>query len=290
MSTRRMKSYAFDHGAQYFTVGDERFQKYVDSWIQAGIVRRWDGRIRVVHGGDIRKEKAEHLRFVGVPGMSAVTHHLADDLNIRRLTRTQHVRKEGHGIVLTDEHRDSLGSYDALIVSAPPEQSAELLANLTPLVDQAAAVRMAPCWAVMLAFGQPSELPFDGAFIHGSPIVWAARNSSKPGRGADECWVLHADSTWSSDHIDLDPEEVVHRLTAAFFSAVGSRPVEPIFGAAHRWHYARAQNPLDDGCLWDRQAMIGLCGDWCFNSRIEGAFLSGAAMAGRVLGAIEPRH
>jgi hypothetical protein len=222
--------------------------------------------------------------------MSAVTRHLADALNIRWSTRAQHVRNEGRGIVLAHEHGDSLGSYDALIVSAPPEQSAELLAKLTPLVDQATAVRMAPCWAVMLAFGQPLELPFDGAFIHDTAVVWAARNSSKPGRGANECWVLHADSAWSFDHFDLAPEEVVHRLTASFFSAVDSLPVEPVFAAAHRWRYAKAQNPLDDGCLWDRQAMIGLCGDWCCNSRIEGAFLSGAAMAGRVLGAVEPRQ
>jgi len=82
----------------------------------------------------------------------------------------------------------------------------------------------------------------------------------------------------------------LRKYTAAFFSAVGSLPVEPVFAAAHRWRYAKAQNPLDDGCLWDRQAMIGLCGDWCCHSRIEGAFLSGAAIAGRVLGAVEPRQ
>jgi hypothetical protein len=78
--------------------------------------------------------------------------------------------------------------------------------------------------------------------------------------------------------------------STSFFSAVGSWPVEPVFAAAHCWRYVKAQNPLADGCLWDRQAMIGLCGDWCCNSRIEGAFLSGAAMAGRVLGAVEPRQ
>ena len=82
----------------------------------------------------------------------------------------------------------------------------------------------------------------------------------------------------------------LRKYTASFFSTAGSPPVEPVFAAAHRWRYAKAQNPLDDGCLWDRQAMIGLCGDWCCHSRVEGAFLSGAAMAGRVLGAVEPRH
>jgi hypothetical protein len=43
--------------------------------------------------------------------------------------------------------------------------------------------------------------------------------------------------------------------------------------------------------LWKKNACgtlrkkIGVCGGWCCRSRIEGAFLSGAALAGRILGA-----
>ena len=29
-----------------------------------------------------------------------------------------------------------------------------------------------------------------------------------------DCWILHADSAWSAHNFDLDPEDVVHRLTA----------------------------------------------------------------------------
>ncbi len=46
----------------------------------------------------------------------------------------------------------------------------------------------------MLAFSKPLGLPFDGAFIDDPTITWAAKNSSKPGRGTAECWVLHADA------------------------------------------------------------------------------------------------
>ena len=142
---------------------------------------------------------------------------------------------------------------------------------------------MSPCWAVMLAFEKPLSLPFDGAFIHDATVAWAARNSSKPGRGDEDCWVLHATADWSFAHIDLPGQHVVQRLTQAFFSAAGCAEIEPVFAVAHRWRFARAQNPLTSGCLWDHRAMIGICGDWCYGSRIEGAFLSGAAMAGRIL-------
>ena len=44
-----------------------------------------------------------------------------------------------------------------------------------------------------------------------------------------------------------------------------------------------SDEPLDDECLWDPAAGLGACGDWCGGPRIEGAFLSGMAMAGSLL-------
>jgi len=285
MATRRTDSYAFDHGAQYFTVRDRRFEPYVASWRQLGIVEPWEGRIRVVRDGQIRGERRRHRRFVGVPGMSAVARHLAESLKIEFRVRVQQVHKKGRKFLLVNEDGDGLGRYDALIVSSPPAQCAELLTGLTSLAETVNSVHMEPSWAGMLAFEAPLSLPFDGAFVHDADLVWVARNSSKPGRGTPECWVLHAGAEWSSLHLELDPEDAIAQLTAHFFAAVGRAPVEPVFAAAHRWRYARAQNPLADGCLWDARQWIGVCGDWCCNCRIEGAFLSGAAMAGRVLGA-----
>jgi hypothetical protein len=289
MATRRTDAVDFDHGAQYFTARDERFRKRVDSWRQAGIVQPWKARIRVVANGELRMENRPPVRFVGVPGMSAVTHQLAESLDVAWRTGVGQVAKEDGRLVLTDDNGRDLGRYEALIVSAPAEQSARLLMDVSPLAERAAAVQFASCWAVMLAFEATLSLPFDGVFIHGSPVAWAARNSSKPGRGPTECWVLHADAAWSSDHFESTPEDVTRRLCAAFFAAVGAAPVQPVFSAAYRWRYAKARNPLAEGCLWDGRSKIGICGDWCYNSRIEGAFLSGAAMAGRVLGAVAPR-
>ena len=135
----------------------------------------------------------------------------------------------------------------------------------------------------MLAFSQPVDLPFDGAFVHDSEIAWAARNSSKPERHNGECWVLHATAAWSLANLTMRPEAVISGLMQSFSAAAGANLPDPVFSSAHRWRYARAQKPLTAGCLWDGRSMVGICGDWCCGSRIEGAFLSGAAMAGRIL-------
>ena len=44
MSTRYAGDYEFDHGAQYFTARDPRFQDAVEAAIEQGVVAPWDGR------------------------------------------------------------------------------------------------------------------------------------------------------------------------------------------------------------------------------------------------------
>ncbi len=133
------------------------------------------------------------------------------------------------------------------------------------------------------AFEKPLDLSFDAAFVHESPVRWAARNSSKPSRPAAECWMFHADAKWSLEHAGVDAEASVRSLINSFFKSIGQTPVDPIFYQTRYWRFAAAANPLNVGRLWDAALKIGLCGDWCQMSRFEGAALSGMAMAGRIL-------
>ena len=73
-------------------------------------------------------------------------------------------------------------------------------------------------------------------------------------------------------------------MLTAFFEATGLEKIEPDYAKAHRWRYALAQNPLAQEHLWDGENQLAVCGDWCNSSRIEGAYLSGVAAAGRVAG------
>lgn len=40
---------------------------------------------------------------------------------------------------------------------------------------------------------------------------------------------------------------------------------------------------LGTGCAWDPDLGVGLCGDWLNGGKVEGAWLSGAALARQVL-------
>ena len=80
-----------------------------------------------------------------------------------------------------------------------------------------------------------------------------------------------------------DGSTVLPRLVDAFWHATQAVRQEPSFATAHRWRYAIPLEPLEDRCLYDPDLGLGACGDWCSGPRVEGAFLSGMAMGGRIL-------
>jgi predicted NAD/FAD-dependent oxidoreductase len=140
----------------------------------------------------------------------------------------------------------------------------------------------------MIALAQPLDIPFDGLRLGGEPLVWAARDSAKPGRpsGGLECWVLHAGSGWSQEHFEDDPAHVTARLVDAFARLLPGPPPSVARAGAHRWPHARVETPLGEPALYDAEARVGLCGDWCLGPRVEAAWLSGRALAERIAAAL----
>ena len=135
---------------------------------------------------------------------------------------------------------------------------------------------------------RPAPLAFDALVVDAGPTRWAACNSSKPGRSADT-WVIHAAPEWTLAHFDDAPAAVADELAASLCKTTGLNPAAIDALTAHRWRYSRVVNPLVAGALCEPKLALGLCGDWCQMARIEGANLSGQAIAGRVLGHLAQR-
>jgi photolyase PhrII len=291
MATRRGDNgLQFDHGAQYFTCRDARFQRYLDSWIEDGLVARWDGRIVGLTHGEVTKVSDETTRYVGVPRMNAVCRHLAKGVNVQLNTRIAPLQRSVDGWTLSTTEGLELGSFDTVIVSAPADQTQQLLNAAPELATRVAASSLRPCWSVMLALKSPLELDFAGAFVADSALSWIARDSSKPGRPTGpEAWLLHASAAWSQEHLDSSPEAVAPHLVEAFVQATGGPAIEVHSCSAHLWRFAIPAETLTEACLFDPALQLGTCGDWCAGPRVEGAFLSGMAAAGRVLGTLGHR-
>ncbi|MCC7179552.1 MAG: FAD-dependent oxidoreductase [Acidobacteria bacterium] len=284
---------AFDHGAQYFTARDARFAHEVEGWHKARVAQLWHGKLAAFDSEGREPVDDGHARWVGVPGMSAIARHLARGLDVlcnRRVTGLE--RDAASGAVawhasLADQR--TLGPFDAVVVALPAPQALPLVAASPSLSRAVGAVRMHPCWAVMVAFDDRVATPFDAAFVTSSPLGWVARDRSKPQRGLAETWVLQASADWAAAHVDDDADVVGPFLLNAFADLVRARLPLPVHLAAHRWRYACGHPPAHHGALVDVDLRMAACGDWCAGNRVEGAFLSGVAAADALLAQREVR-
>jgi predicted NAD/FAD-dependent oxidoreductase len=272
MAARRVEiageTVSFDHGAQYFTARDPAFRAVPAQWEQAGVAARWPA--------------AGEEAWVGVPGMNAPIRAMASALDVRWGVRAERLVRDGGGWRV--EAGEQSFAAATVLVAVPAEQAAVLLADVAPdLAALAAGVQSAPCWAVMAAFDAPLAFAADCFRSDTAPVSWAARNSAKPGRAGAEAWVIHASPARSRELVERPKEDVAQTLLADFFAATGIAPAAPVHLDAHRWLYALPQALRGEGARFDAALGLGIAGDWLHSPRIEGAFLSGRALAELVL-------
>jgi predicted NAD/FAD-dependent oxidoreductase len=146
----------------------------------------------------------------------------------------------------------------------------------------------------MIVFDAPppvrvTERLVDGELQTGDDCVARCiRQPALPGRPTAEAWVVQAGATWSRDNIERTPDDVCAEI-APLLRAQLEIAGEVRHAASHRWRYARTEAGVERTCLWDRDALLGACGDFALAfpnaaSEVERAWLSGVAMAGRILG------
>ncbi len=290
MSTRRAEDnngpWQCDHGAQYFTARDSQFRAEVARWQQAGVAALWNARLASFDGNAWTTPATPLERFVGTPRMTLPAAWLVQHLGAPALAQWQTTvqrldHTEGGWAITSAEHGLHSPRYSAVLLAVPAPQAVPLLAPVAPAgAALAASARMRGSWAVMLRYASPVALPWEGAFINTGPLRWVARDSSKPGRTGQETWLLHASAEWSEAHIEDSAEAVTAALLAAFAALGGPTPLA---ATAHRWRYADTEPALTQGSWWDPKMRLGLCGDWLHGGKVEGAWLSGRALAQQVV-------
>jgi len=301
MSTRNSDFGGFDHGAQYFTVRDARFEKALAT--ASGLVRPWSANtVRILD--ELGRVVASSLppkeaHWVATPGMNALVRHWAQPLAAagKLVLRTQVTRIETDTLQpecwqLQTEGPDAQArvhsGFDAVVLAVPSPQARALLVDSeqAPMLQaQLGGVTVAPCWTLMLAFPQAVQPTmahlgpqWNAARSTHHRIAWLARESSKPGRSLIERWTVQASPAWSERHLEDDAERVKAKLLRAFTEVTGIR-AEPPYASVHRWRYAQTTEPLGQSHAWDAASRIGLCGDWCLGHRVEDGFVSGLEMA-----------
>ena len=283
LSTRRMVEGCADHGAQYFSARSNNFQATTRAMMADGIVYEW-------HIEQSDPASFQHPRYVGSNGMNGVAKYLAEGLNVQTGKRAVRVKQAPQGWEVVFESGETVAA-DALIVTIPAPQALALWqeSGLELAPDARAAleyIHYEPCLAVMLQLSQPSHIPAPGGLKlppH-SPVSWIADNQQKGISPALPTVTIHASHAYSQQHLDdTDLNALIPDLIGAVCNYVDPKTI--VDQQVHRWRYSNATVRHDQPFLQVAgHAPLFFGGDGFGSGNMEGAFMSGRAMARAVAG------
>ena len=285
-ATRRIGDFSFDHGTQFFTARTGPFRAFLEPLRAAGVVADWPARFVEIDDGHVRNQREwgeGHAHYVATPGMNSLGKHLASGVDVLFNTEIRRIEKRADGWYVRDQSDREHGSYDWLVLTAPAAQTGALAAMHSDLNTLCKDRGMLGCFALMLGFEEPLDLPWDAAVVRNADISWMAVNSSKPLRGTQFTMVVHSTNRWADYHIDEDEETVkAHMLTVATKQSGANLGAATVRGL-QRWRYANLPKQAGAEFFLDPGARLAACGDWFIRGRIEAAFTSASRLADELL-------
>lgn len=275
----------FDHGAPGFTAHAPAFVRWVEQGLRDGLLARWSP--HMAPGSRTPLDPAAY--WLPTPDMPALCRALLAGVTVHTGCTVQALQAQPGGWRLEFDapaQDDGARPYAAVVVAIPPAQAASLLApHDGTWAQRMRSTVLLPDWTLMAVTDDPEggAGAWDLAWPPAGPLASIVRQDARPGRARASGlahWVAHATPAWSDTHLEAPADEVRAALQAALAQWLGRTPVWH-HAAVHRWRYATV--PRGDGiaqpCHWDGAARLGLCGDAFGGGGVEGAWLSGRAMA-----------
>lgn len=290
LATRRIGRAVLDHGAQFFTVRSPDFAAAVDLWAADGVVEVW------AHGFE-SAEPDGHARYRTTGGMSRLAKHLAqacrrEGVELVLNQRVDALIDTGDGLTATYAGGSRMPDTASAVVLTPPvPQTREILRNGGIAVPgELASLTYEPVVA-LLASGRGGTAPLGphGALQQpaGPVFTFLADNHTK-GISPIPAVTAHATPEISASMWEWTDADVTDRLVPELLSILPGFEVDEL--QVKRWRYAapRQCHPARFLALTRTSGPVLLAGDAFGGPKVEGAFLSGRAVAESLLAERRP--
>jgi predicted NAD/FAD-dependent oxidoreductase len=277
MAHRKNESFAFDHGAQYFTSRSDAFKKLIMDADAA--VDMWPTSIADLPASDGKINSHADRRYVGRPTMRSLVERLAKDIAVSDGIEIKTLERAKSGWNLIDESSAPVGTFDLVISTAPAPQTYGLMPEHFGYREHLKLARMSACFTLMIGTNETGLTKFEAARVDHPVLSWIAIDSTKPGRAHETSVVAHSRNDWADAHLEAAPDWVQTAMLAAFSDVTGEDLSSAECVDLHRWRFANVEKTVGMPFLFDRENSLAACGDWCVGNRVEAAFESAWRLA-----------
>lgn len=305
-ATRRREGVCYDHGANYFKTEDEQVEALVRGELPAEDLVQIEPDVWTFdEGGTLAPGDPEHnqeAKWTYRDGISRLGKLLATDAGaeVGLQTRIAFFERADDGWHLTDVDGDSSGPFDALLLTPPAPQTADLLRASSlddglqqPLVEALASAPYRTQLALVLAYEERIERPGDFYALLNTDgaheVAWLGFEEDKPGHLSEEAavqslLVAQMAPAWSRPRFRSDLGALVPEGTALIGSLLNQKLGAPAWADKQGWKYALPEAAADADAL-EEGAASGLffAGDaLAGEGRVEAALRSGLEAAERL--------
>lgn len=302
-ASRRVDGQPVDHGLAFLHGRSPAFLAAMAGASGATGVVDWP-RVREGSGVPCQPHSFDvhDTRIAPSSGVNALARHLAGSLDVRPDTLVEKIALEadpnestGRLWTLSTAAGDRLWAKTiALTMPAPAarkllEPTAEQDAALAPVIALLRLIHFVPCLTIIARYpaGTPAP-PWEACYPRGSTAVHTVlHDSSKRPGDSRLTLVIQGKPGFSRKNLDVPEEIWSHNLMEEAANELGPWIRTADFVQPHRWRYARVAagtelaSPLVAHC--GGGAVLAVAGDGLHPAGgVEGAFLSGVALAARL--------
>ena len=279
-SSRSNPKISFDHGAQFISIKNKQFDRFLEKLGYQRVVARWDGKFVSIDSRSLTSQNLrDKIRYVGVPSMQSIFEFLSKGVDLRLCTYVDSMVRQNDDWILRSGSSQNTSRFDWVILAIPPTQVISLLpSEQQTWLDILNNLTMLPCVSLMASIKSLGDMPWSGARIKNSPLGWVAFNNTKPLRSSSLALVAQTDYYWTKKHIDKSDSDIEAELIQEIKRLVPFH-IEFVNYELKKWNYAVVEKPLNENFLIAKKQGLAVAGDWCIGGNIESSFESARSLS-----------
>jgi renalase len=293
LATRRLAGTHADHGVCYLQPKGDLFRQLIGELVSAGILRVWTEGIHSLSADGIVQPPTKFAPYYAAPlGATSIAKYLGRDLEIIGDKLITAIDPINNGWRLSSKDPEFALTAEQVIFATPPAQALaiakkEIDSNCIQQLSSIQFSRSITAIAVYPATDQTAAAAITWQGIHcieHPTLAWIGLDSSKQLNPTHPVLVIQSGAAFAQQYFDAPDLAIIgQKLLDAIVPLIPTLTT-PELVQVHRWGYAFAQNPASVQFITAQTtAPLYFGGDWCGGNRVESAYLSGMAVADRIL-------
>lgn len=303
-ATRRRNGCCYDHGANYITPGSGRVEQLIGEALPSDALAAIERPVWTFDGaGTLSEGDPERggRKWTYRDGINRIGKLLVEEskAEVHLSTPVDRLVHTEEGWLVGTAGFQRYGPYDAVLVTPPAPQAADLIASSLfrgpardALEEGLRAVRYRSQFSCVLGFDRRWERPhpFFGAVNADGEhaIAWLSFESDKPGHvpEGEQVLVVQMSPQWTEAHFTASREHLAAEAFAEANRLLGGDLPAPAWFDVQRWRYALPEGKVERASLEPAEQMrIYLAGDAVAGQgRVATALENGLAVADALKG------